>query len=81
VSVAPTFGLRKGYINNPGKYGNSFAMSGLLRTSLVYNYNTKWFFGVVARADMALVYDKEHSLMAGNLSFEASAGFRFDFWR
>lgn len=56
-------------------------MSGLLRTSLVYNYNTKWFFGVVARADMALVYDKEHSLMAGNLSFEASAGFRFDFWR
>lgn len=81
VSVAPTFGLRKGYINTPGNDGSSFAMSGLARVSLVYNYKTKWFFGLVGRGDMGLVYDKEHSLLAGNLSFEASAGFRFDFGR
>jgi len=81
ASIAPTFGFRKGYINNPGKDNTSFALNNQIRASLVYNYKTKWFFGVVGRWDMGLVYDKEHSLLASNLSVEASAGFRFDLWR
>lgn len=79
VSAAPTFGLRKGFINNPNKDKNSFALNGLMRMSLVYNYKTKWFFGIVGRGDMGLIYDKEHTLLSSNLSVEASAGFRFDF--
>lgn len=81
VSVSPTLGLREGYINTPGKNGSSFGMSNLMRASLVYNYKTKWFFGMVGRWDMGLIYDKEHTLMASNLSLEISAGFRFDLWR
>lgn len=79
ASVAPTFGLRNGYINNPNKDDRSFALSNQMRVSLIYNYKTKWFFGLVGRWDMGLIYDKEHSLLASNLSLEASAGFRFDF--
>ncbi len=81
VSVSPTMGLRRGYINDPDDVKDSFAMSNLLRGSLVYNYNKKWFFGVVGRWDLGLIYDKEHTLMSGNLSVEASAGFRFDLWK
>ena len=29
---------------------------------------------------MALIYDKEHTLVTNNLSLEASAGFRFNLW-
>ena len=81
VSVSPMFGLRKGYINTPGRDSSSFALSGLARISLIYNYKTKWFYGIVGRADTGLIYDKEHTLMTGNFSIEASAGFRFDLWR
>lgn len=80
VSEAPTMGLRKGYINDPDKMRSSFGLSNQMRMSLIYNYKTKWFFGVVARWDMALIYDKEHTLVTNNLSLEASAGFRFNLW-
>lgn len=80
MAVAPTFGIRKGYINIPGETGNSFAMTGQLRLSLVYNYNKRWFFGMVGRADSNLVHDMEHALVASNFTLEASAGFRFDLW-
>jgi len=81
ASIAPIVGLRKGYINNPSDNRNTFAMSNQVRLSLVYNYKKKWFFGGVGRWDLGLIYDKEHTLVSGNLSFEASAGFRFDLWR
>ena len=55
-------------------------MSNQMRLSIIYNYKTKWFFGGIANWDMALIYDREHTLMANNLSFEASAGFRFNLW-
>ena len=51
-----------------------------MRTSVIYNLKRKWFFGLVGRANSDMVYDKEHSLIASNLSFEASVGFRFDIW-
>lgn len=81
TSVAPVIGLRDGYINNPSDVHTTFAMSSQVKMSLVYNYKTKWFFGGVARWDAGLAYDKEHTLLSGNLSLELSAGFRFDFWR
>lgn len=77
---APIVGLRKGYINDPTKERSSFGMSNQMRLSIIYNYKTKWFFGGIANWDMALIYDREHTLMANNLSFEASAGFRFNLW-
>lgn len=80
VSIAPVLGLRKGYINLPGENGESFFLSGQMRASLVYNLNRRWFFGIVGRGDSDLIYDKEHSLLASNLSVEMSAGFRFDLW-
>ena len=80
VSEAPLIGLRVGYINDPSQQKTSFGMSNQMRLSLIYNYKTKWFFGAVCRWDMALIYDREHTLMANNLSLEASAGFRFNLW-
>lgn len=80
VSEAPLIGLRMGYINDPSQQKTSFGMSNQMRLSLIYNYKTKWFFGAVGRWDMALIYDREHTLMANNLSLEASAGFRFNLW-
>ena len=80
VSAAPVVGLRKGYINIPGENGNSFFLSGHMKASLVYNIKRRWCFGIVGRADSDMIYDKEHSLMASNLSVEISAGFRFDLW-
>lgn len=80
VSVAPVLGLRKGYINLPGENDSSFFLSGQMRASIVYNLNRRWFFGLVAKGDSDLIYDKEHSLLATNISGEISAGFRFDLW-
>lgn len=77
--IAPTMGLRKGFINNPGDERNSFGASAQARLSLIYNYKTKWFFGAVGRYESAIVYDKVHTLMSGTASVEVSAGFRFDF--
>ena len=80
LSAAPVVGLRKGYINIPGEDGKSFYLSGSGRISLVYNHKKRWFYGLVAKANSDLIYDKEHSLLASNYSFELSAGFRFDLW-
>lgn len=80
VSEAPIMGVRVGYINDSSKEKASFGMNNQMKLSLVYNYKNKWFFGAVGQWDMALIYDREHTLMANNLSFEASAGFRFNLW-
>lgn len=81
TSLAPVVGLRKGYINIPGEDGNSFFLSGQARLSLIYNLKKRWFFGVVGRADSDLIYDKEHSLLASDVSVEMSIGYRFDLWK
>ena len=81
MSEAPVVGLRKGYINDPSNLRNTFGLTNQARLSLVYNYKKKWFFGLVGRWDLGLVYDKQHTLLSGNLSGEASAGFRFDLWK
>lgn len=80
VSEAPTIGVRNGYINNPESRRTSFSLSNRLRTSIIYNHNKRWFFGVVGNVDTCLVYDKQHTMLSNNLSVEASAGFRFDIW-
>ncbi len=80
VSEAPIIGIRHGWVNRPGERGLSFAFSNQLRASLIYNYHKRWFFGLVGQWDAGLVYDKEHTMMASNVSGEISVGYRFDLW-
>lgn len=80
VSESPLLGLRHGYIVDASKTKNSFGINNMLRASLIYNYKTKWFFGIVGKWDMALLSDHEHTLIANNISAEVSAGFRFNLW-
>lgn len=80
VSVAPSVGVRKGFINYPMDNRTTFSLSNNARMSLIYNYNKRWFFGVVGNIDNGLVYDKQHTMLSTNFFVEASAGFRFDLW-
>ena len=80
VSEAPTFGIRAGYVTSLDNQRTTFAMSNRLKLSLIYNYQKRWFFGIVGMVDTNIVYDKQHTLLANNMSMEASAGFRFNLW-
>ncbi len=80
VSEAPTIGVRVGYIIDPSHQRTSFSLSNRLKASLIYNHDKRWFFGIVGNVDTNLVYDKQHTFLANNMSLEASAGFRFNLW-
>lgn len=80
VSEAPTVGIRTGYINVISGQKTTFSLSNRLKASLIYNHNKRWFFGIIGNVDSNLVYDKQHTFLANNLSIEASAGFRFNLW-
>lgn len=80
ISEAPTFGVRRGYISTPDTYRTSFSLSNRIKASIIYNRDRRWFFGLVGYLDTGLVYNKQHTMMANNFSFEASAGFRFNLW-
>lgn len=80
VSESSTFGARVGFIINPARQRTSFAMTNRFKASLIYNHNKRWFFGIVGFIDTNLVYDKQHTFLANNMSLEASAGFRFNLW-
>lgn len=80
ISEAPTVGIRRGYISNPDEHRTSFSFSNRLKASIVYNHNKRWFFGVVGYLDSELIYNRLHTMLANNYSFEASAGFRFNLW-
>lgn len=80
VSEAPTIGVRSGYIIDISRQRTTFSLSNRLKLSLIYNHNKRWFFGIVGNVDTNIVYDKEHTFLANNMSLEASAGFRFNIW-
>ena len=80
ISEAPTFGIRKGYINTPDHTRTTFAMSNRARASIIYNHEKKWFFGIVANADTGLIYDKEHTFANAFITGQASVGYRFNLW-
>lgn len=80
ISEAPTIGVRRGYISEPDKYRTTFSLSNRIKASIVYNHNKRWFFGFVGYLDSELIYNRLHTMLANNYSFEASAGFRFNIW-
>lgn len=79
ISAGLNLGLREGLVNVTDSNRYSFSSSAVGRMSLIYNYKTKWFFGVVGGTDAQLFYDKQHTMISNNFTVEASAGFRFDF--
>lgn len=80
VSEAPSIGIRVGYINNPNDKRTTLSLINRARLSLVYNHKKRWFFGFVGNFDANLIYDKEHTLISNNLTFDFSAGYRFNIW-
>lgn len=76
--VAPTVGLRKGYINSDFEK-TSVALACEGRFSLVWNHKC-WFAGMVGNIDVNLLYDKESTFSTGNPSITISAGYRFNLW-
>jgi len=80
ISEAPTIGIRTGYVADPSHQRTSFSLSNRIKMSLIYNHNKRWFFGIIGNVDTNIVYDKQHTFMANNLSVEASAGLRFNLW-
>lgn len=78
VSESPIIGLRRGDINSSFD-SNSFALSNRFRLSVVWN-NGRWFAGMAGAFDSNLIYDKDHTFIAGLLTFESSIGYRFNIW-
>ena len=78
VSESPIIGLRRGDINSRFD-SNSFALSNRFSLSVVWN-NGRWFAGVSGKLDTNLIYDKDHTFIAGLLTAEGSVGYRFNLW-
>ncbi|MDE6240704.1 MAG: DUF4421 domain-containing protein [Muribaculaceae bacterium] len=78
VSESPIVGLRRGKINSSFD-SNSFALSNRIGVSLVWN-NGRWFAGAAAKLDSNLIYDKDHTFIAGLITAEAAIGYRFNIW-
>lgn len=81
ISEAPQMGIRKGYINTPGKSKVNFGLANRLRGSVVLNHKRRWFYGIILDWNLNVVYDKEHAFLANNFTVEVSAGYRFDLWK
>lgn len=79
VSEAPSVGVRYGYINNPDDAHTTFYGFNRFRLSGVYNSN-HIFAGIIFQADTDLFSDRDHTLLTNLLSFEVSAGYRFNLW-
>jgi len=79
VSESPVFGLKHGYINDPGKMSNSFSLYNRFKLSVVWN-NRHWFSAFQGSVENGLIYDKDHQLVSGIFNFEVSVGYRFNLW-
>ncbi|MDE6126694.1 MAG: DUF4421 domain-containing protein [Muribaculaceae bacterium] len=80
VSESPVVGVRKGRVNHPGEKDTTFSLNNRFRIGIVYNYKTRWFFGLSGSAMTGIINDPEHTLIANTLTAEASVGFRFNLW-
>lgn len=79
VSASPVIGIKHGYINEPGHSSNSFSLYAHAKMSVVWN-NRHWFSGVIINTDNGLIHDKNHQLLSGIHTIEASVGYRFNLW-
>lgn len=80
ISESPIIGVRRGHINHPGEHGTTFSLNNRFRMGIVYNFKTRWFFGLSGSAMTGLINDSEHAMIANTLSAEATIGFRFSLW-
>ncbi|MDE5811174.1 MAG: DUF4421 domain-containing protein [Muribaculaceae bacterium] len=79
VTIAPMLGWTSGTIVEQADRGKSFAF--LLRGKLGMVWNHKqWFASSIFSFQGNLVGTKEHALLTSYLTFELSAGYRFNIW-
>ncbi|MDE5628163.1 MAG: DUF4421 domain-containing protein [Muribaculaceae bacterium] len=78
VSESPVIGIRKGYVNSDIEKV-SLSLYNRAKLSVVWN-NNRWFFGTVAKLDIAIVNEKRTTYAGGVLSGEAVLGYRFNLW-
>ena len=79
ISEAPSIGIRHGYVNDPDGKHNSLYGFNRFGFSFIFN-NDHWFAGLIGQVDTNLFTGGNHSLLANNISFEASVGYRFNLW-
>lgn len=78
VSVSPTFGLRKGFVNSEKEETDySIFMRG--RLSVVWN-NSRWFAGLIGKIDTSVINDRQTTFLGHNLSGQVAVGYRFNLW-
>lgn len=78
VSESPILGLKDGTLNN-GNRKISVSLYNRAQASVVWN-NKKWFAGIIGSAETGIFFNKEHALINGVYTFEASVGYRFNLW-
>lgn len=78
VSESPIIGLKKGFINRETE-NFSCSLFNRFRAGAVYNHGSL-FLGLIAKADVGLVYDAETTMASAIVNFTASVGYRFNLW-
>lgn len=78
VSESPLLGIKHGR-ENDDQSKVSLSLYNRAQASAVWN-NRRWFAGLIISAENGLFYNKEHTLISGVFTVEASVGFRFNIW-
>lgn len=78
VQVSPTIGVKHGFTNSTIKK-TSFSLYNNARVSVVWNKG-KWFAGVTAEGNTAVVSDRQTTFLGNELSVTAAVGYRFNLW-
>lgn len=79
LNIAPSIGLKSGYLNNNSEKKNSFSLFNRASASVVWN-NKHWFAAAILKIDNSLIYDRNHSLLNTIINGELSVGYRFNLW-
>lgn len=78
VSLSPTIGLRKGYVNSEEE---TLDVSLLFRGSLSLVWNSgRWFAGLIGKVNTTVINDRKTIFMGNNFTVSASVGYRFNIW-
>lgn len=76
---SPVFGLEKGNINNPSIEKITFALSSVVKMSVIWNHN-RWFAGLIGILNTDIIYDKTSTFENATGSINISVGYRFNLW-
>lgn len=78
MSESPLLGIKHGRENDDSSKV-SLSLYNRAQASAVWN-NRRWFAGLIISAENGLFYNKEHTLISGMFTVEASVGLRFNIW-